>query len=193
MSFRLLETMRVTPHGVYLLDRHLDRLRGSARYFSFKCDVAGLRQAVAMIEGPSRLRLLLSPDGAREIDMGPLPGQNPELLRLSPFHVSSADPFLYHKTTRRDPYDAAGPGALLVNERGETTETGIANIAVFREDRWITPPVECGLLPGVMRAELLDRGEIAEGVIRSSELKPGETIRCFNALRGVFEARFEIP
>src|SRR3990172_8586131 len=128
--------MRVTPHGVYLLDRHLRRLRDSAGYFGFTCDIAALREAVEKVEGPSRLRLLLSPNGEHEFDIGPLPADNPQRLRFSPIRVNSSDPFLYHKTTRRGLYDAAGPEALLVNETRQITETGIANVAVLRRGRW---------------------------------------------------------
>jgi hypothetical protein len=39
----------------------------------------------------------------------------------------------------------------------------------------------------VGRAELLARGDILEGVIHVDDLMPGEPIRCFNALRGVFD------
>jgi branched-subunit amino acid aminotransferase/4-amino-4-deoxychorismate lyase len=65
------------------------------------------------------------------------------------------------------------------------------NIAVFREGRWVTPQVSCGLLSGVMREELLERGEIVEGVILARELQPGEAVRCFNALRGSRVAALE--
>jgi branched-subunit amino acid aminotransferase/4-amino-4-deoxychorismate lyase len=80
---------------------------------------------------------------------------------------------------------------LIVNLRGEVTETTIANVAVLRHGRWVTPPVECGLLPGVMRAELLARGEIVEAVVRADELVMGETVRCFNAVRGVVDAKYQ--
>ena len=79
---------------------------------------------------------------------------------------------------------------ILTNERGEVTETPIANIAVLRNHHWVTPMVSCGLLPGTMRANLLAEGHLVEGVIRVDELAPGETIRCFNSVRGVFDCTF---
>ena len=191
-EFRLLGTMKVSTNGeVYLLERHLARLRVSAEFFSFQCDFEKLRDALRSAP-PERLRLLLSRDGQYDLDSGPQPADNPRHLKLSPIRVDSADPFLYHKTTRRGLYEAARQGCdaetdvILVNERGEVTETTIANIAVQRNGRWITPSIACGLLPGVMRAELLAKGELVEGVIQSGELTPGETIRCFNALRGTW-------
>lgn len=195
-GFRLLETMRLRgPGDVYLLHRHLSRLEDSARFFSFECDSEALQAAVVDLSlrhpEPSRLRALLSPNGEFELDVGPLPSVNPERLRISPARVHSENPFLYHKTTDREMY-GTDIGVILVNERGEITETPIANIAVLRGGVWITPRVSCGLLPGVLRAELLDNGELAEDSIAAQDLVPGETVRCFNALRGVFDAVFQL-
>ena len=127
----------------------------------------------------------------------PLPAAYAKRVRLSSIRVNSNDEFLFHKTTNRGVYEAAHrecddeTDALLSNERGEITETTIMNVAVFRDGRWITPHVSCGLLSGVMREELLALGEIVEGVIQARDLQPGEVIRCFNALRGVNEAQFD--
>lgn len=195
-DFRLIETMRVSEMGdVHLLERHLLRLRRSARYFSFKYDSEKLRDAIlaAASHQPACLRLLLSEAGEVELNSKPRPSQQPQQLRLARVRVNSRDPFLYHKTTNRGIYEEASrdcdieTDAILINERDEITETTIANIAVYRERQWITPALSSGLLPGVGRAELLARGDIVEGVIHVDDLMPGEPIRCFNALRGVFD------
>jgi para-aminobenzoate synthetase/4-amino-4-deoxychorismate lyase len=198
-DFRLIETMRVSEGGdVYLLDRHLDRLGYSASFFSFRCDMERMREAIVHVASRDRkaayLRLTLGRGGDMDLELGPLPVGNATKLKLSSVRVNSTDKFLYHKTTRRDVYDAARrecdelTDAILINERGEITETTITNIAVLRGGDWITPAVSCGLLSGVMREELLSRGEIVEGVIRADDVRFGESIRCFNVLRGVFEA-----
>jgi para-aminobenzoate synthetase/4-amino-4-deoxychorismate lyase len=112
---------------------------------------------------------------------------------LSTVRVNSGDAFLQHKTTNRTVFEQARRACdeqtdvILINEHDEITETTIMNLAVFRQGQWITPRASCGLLPGVMRAELLARTEIVEGVIPAGELRDGELIRCFNALRGVFD------
>jgi branched-subunit amino acid aminotransferase/4-amino-4-deoxychorismate lyase len=194
-GFRLLETIRVMKGGeLYLLDRHMERLAASARAFGFACDVAAIRKlAAARAAGhgeEARMRLLLSEDGTVEVQLSEFPRQLPKSLRIATGRVRSSEPLLQHKTTNREVYGEAE--ALLVNERAEVTETAIANVAVLRDRIWVTPPVSCGLLPGVMRAELLERGEIVEGVIRVVELQDGETIRCFNSLRGVFDVPLEL-
>ena len=198
-DFRLIETMRVSESGeVFLLERHLERLRNSSRYFSFKYDSNRVRDAI--VEAAPRraacLRLLLSEDGALDLQTQPLPGGHAGQLMLSTVRVNSKDPFLYHKTTNRGISEQArqecdeNTDAILINERGEITETTITNLAVFRDDHWITPALSCGLLPGVLRAEMLARGEIIEGIIPAEDLHSGEVIRSFNALRGIMDVRF---
>jgi branched-subunit amino acid aminotransferase/4-amino-4-deoxychorismate lyase len=199
--FSLLETMRVEPDGkILLLDRHLNRLRRSAQQFSFHCEIEQIRDAVlkraSSVEKLSWLRLTLDAQGQHAVESGALEIRNPRSVKLAPFRVNSDNPSLYHKTTNREIYDAARregdaeTEVLLVNERGEITEATIANVAVRRSAQWITPRSSCGLLNGVMRSELLDTGRVVEGIIFAEELKPGEIVRCFNALRGVFEVEF---
>src|SRR5262249_52420632 len=158
-----------------------ERLSRSARFFGFTFDPANARdkilQAISNDGKPLCLRLTLSEEGALRQQPGPIPVGHAKLLRLSRVRVDSNDTFLYHKTTHRAIYEAARrewdseTDATLMNERGEITETTIMNIAVFRDGSWITPRVTCGLLSGVMREELLSRGEIAEGVVPANELR----------------------
>ena len=201
---KLIETMRVTEAGeVYLLERHLERLSRSAKFFSFEYNRRKLHdeilKAVPADGLPLCLRLTLSREGVLQFETRPSPPRYASRLILSTVRVDSADVFLFHKTTNRAIYDQAcrecddETDAILVNERGEITETTVANIAVFRGGRWVTPSLSCGSLPGVMREELLARGEIVEGVIRADELRSGERVRCFNALRGVNDVEFAGP
>jgi para-aminobenzoate synthetase/4-amino-4-deoxychorismate lyase len=201
-DFQLLETMRVEPDGtIRLLARHLERLGRSARYFGYACD-EGLPGAIlekaAQQSEAAMFRLLLARDGSYELQRKPLPAPGkPSRLVKARLRVNSAEPLLGHKTTARGVYERAAEGfdadtdVILVNERGEATETTIANIAVLRGNQWITPKLSCGVLPGTMRAQLLDEGQIVEGLVRADDLVPGETIRCFNAVRRVFDVPFE--
>lgn len=198
-DFRLIETIRVSESGdVYLLERHLDRLSRSASYFSFACDLGKVREeilkSVPRDRTPVCLRLTLAKDGELTLACSSLPTGRAKQLKLSSVRVNSQDIFVHHKTTNRDPYERARlecdevTDVILMNEREEITETTVMNIAVFRNGRWTTPQESCGLLPGVLRQELLARGEIVEGVIPAVQLELGEIIRCFNALRGLFDA-----
>jgi para-aminobenzoate synthetase/4-amino-4-deoxychorismate lyase len=198
-EFDLLETLRLTPEtGYFLLDYHLRRLRDSAAYFDIPFDEGRLRRRLeekARESGdtPQRLRLLLKRDGTETIESAPLAIAEtaPRIsVKLAAKPVDSSSPFLYHKTTRRDVYEqarAACPGCddvLLWNERGELTETTIANVVVELDGRRLTPPVESGLLPGTFRQWLLDCGEIAERTIRLEDLPRATRLWRVNSVRG---------
>src|SRR5215813_5909141 len=103
-EFRLIETMRVSELGeVHLLERHLDRLHKSAEYFSFKCDLAKIRekilQAIPRHGKIISLRLMLAADGVSTVKAGPMPIGYAKRLKLSTVRVNSDDLFLRHKTT----------------------------------------------------------------------------------------------
>jgi para-aminobenzoate synthetase/4-amino-4-deoxychorismate lyase len=195
----LLETMRLEGGRVALLDRHLARLDGSARYHGTPLDLAAVRALVTQERGAARLRLLLAPDGSARLERAPLPAPLPGPLpvALDPTPIAAADPARYHKTAERGFYEsrrAARPDrfdVLLVNEAGAPTESTIANLVVERGGEKVTPPLEAGLLPGVMRAELLATGQVREHPLTLAELRGARRTWLVNALRGWMEVRLE--
>ena len=201
--FELLETMRWTPgEGVFLLERHVGRLRESAAYFGWRVDESDVRAALdktipGLPSRPHRLRLRVGRDGTASVDAEPFaPFVRPPRLGLAREPVDPSDVFLYHKTTRREVYDAARRGrpdcddVLLWNDRGEVTESCIANVEVEIDGRSFTPPLACGLLPGTLRAERLARGQTAERAVRRGDLHPSTRLRLVNSVRGVYEVEF---
>ncbi len=213
-EFQLLETMLVnapptrerrgvSPEApVFLLHRHLDRLCASAEFFAFSYDKAAISARIAELTPawttPCILRLLLAADGTVTLETKPYPVCTPRVwqLALAAEPVDSTDPFLRHKTTRRAVYDsarAAHPTAddvLLWNERGELTESTLANLVIRMNGELITPPLSCGLLPGTYRAELLSRGRVREGIITIDALRQADAIFLINSVRGWLPARF---
>lgn len=192
--FELLETLLHEPGSGYRrLDRHLDRLRTSAAYFGFDCDDAAVDEALSRAgasipDRPARVRLLLDRAGKITIGAVPLPPQaEPVRLAVDGVPVDPADVLLFHKTSLRARYEdarARHPDAddvLLVNTRGEITESTIANLAVLLDGRWLTPPLDAGLLPGTERAALLAEGTIEEAGVRPEDLARAEELRLLNA------------
>ena len=116
----------------------------------------------------------------------------PQRIALARAPVDSSDPFLSNKTPHRDIYEtarAACPGfddVLLFNEQGEVTESTIANVAVEIAGKLCTPPVSCGLLPGTLRAQLLEQGELTERPVTLAELRRSPGIFLFNSVRGMW-------
>lgn len=191
--FELLESFR-WDEGYTYLDRHLTRLRQSATYFGFAFDESRIRAALATcaesLTAPAKVRLLLDRHGNASVTASLLAESNEVHIGLAVEPVDSSNVFLYHKTTQRQIYDCARASrpdlddVILWNERKEVTESSIANLCVRFGDTWYTPAVDCGLLPGVMRAELLDAHRIREAHIRVSELAAADEIALVNSVRG---------
>ncbi|WP_211319145.1 chorismate-binding protein [Quadrisphaera granulorum] len=162
--------------------------------------------------GPLRVRLELSPDGSLSVTTATLPSpssshplMSPPLVRLvldgTP-RVRSDDWWPRHKTTRRGWIDAlraqhrvgvvnhehddgVGPDEVVwTNERGEVCEASTSNVAVRLDGRWWTPPVECGLLPGILRERLLESGQLDLRVLSPDDLRRAEGLAVLNSLRG---------
>ena len=193
----LLETMRLEAGRVALLDRHLARLAGSARYHSTPVDLPELRALVERERGDGRLRLLLPCDGPPRLERAALPAApaGPVRVALSGEPTSSRDPARFHKTADRAFYDgrrAARPDCfdvILVNEHGAPAESTVANLAVELDGALWTPPLGAGLLPGVLRAELLASGQLGERPLTVADLRRAPRLWLINALRGRVEAR----
>lgn len=196
-SFDLLETIRYEPErGCLRLSEHLERLAGSARYFGFRFDPdaasGALDKAVADLGGEvARVRLTLTRYGDVAVSATrlPPPPDGPVRLAVDDEPVDPDDVMLFHKTTHRDAYlrrERRHPEAddvILVNTRGEVTETTIANLAVRLDARWWTPPLDSGLLPGVYRTVLLREATLAERPIRIEELAAADEIALVSSVR----------
>ncbi|MDN7586438.1 aminodeoxychorismate synthase component I [Burkholderia seminalis] len=210
-GFQLFETTAATrADGIRHLDRHLARLQRSADAFGFRFEGAVLRREIdarcAVLDGDGtyRMKLALAKDGTVEIvaaPLKPLPA-GPVGVLLASAHgfapTRASDALLLHKTTRRAEYDRAWQAAeslggfdmLFVNERGEMTEGGRSNLFVKLDGQWVTPPLACGVLPGVMRGVLLDDRAFGavERVVTRDDLARAQGLLLTNALRGALDA-----
>ncbi|WP_288378305.1 aminodeoxychorismate synthase component I [uncultured Massilia sp.] len=205
-EFEIFETLRASrDDGCRHLEQHLDRLHASCRYFGYSFEIGAARAALveaclAMAPGQlHRLRLAVQPSGEMTVQSSPLqPLHEPVALLLAGEATHSGDVFLRHKTGVRSRYDAAWRAAeaqgafdaLFFNERGELTEGGRSNVFVRFGSQWFTPPLACGLLPGVMRAVLLGAPawQASERVITRAMLEEADDIVVCNALRGPLRA-----
>jgi len=133
-------------------------------------------------------RLPVRPDAGR----GDLPR-----IELSPVRIDSSSPFVFHKTTRRQLYDSElqrvrARGLLdccFLNERSQLTEGSIANIILYRQGVYVTPFLQCGVLAGIMRKQLLadTRVVLREAVLTLDDLRDAEAVFLCNSLRGIVQ------
>jgi para-aminobenzoate synthetase/4-amino-4-deoxychorismate lyase len=195
----LIETMRFDPiEGIALLERHLARMKASAVALGFEFDRHSARNelqaATFRLRVASRVRLLLGRSGALSIGIAPLPPVPAQPVRVAvrPLEVAPDDFRLRHKTSRRGFYDRARAAAgswevVFTDPAGFLTEGSFTSIFVAGADgTLLTPPLSGGLLPGVLRAELIESGRAREADLRPADLERGFFLG--NALRGLVAA-----
>ena len=205
-GFELIETMRWEPGSGFLrFERHLARLYASAAELGFACDPERigevLSRTVSGHGGPLRVRLALQRTGeatAAAQAYEPLPADKVWRLQLARIRLDSGNILLRHKTSQRQVYTHArseylatrADEVLLANERGELCEGTITNLFVdFGDGPLATPRLDCGLLPGILRGQLLDEGRAMEAIYSFDDLKAAKAIFVGNSLRGLIPAK----
>jgi para-aminobenzoate synthetase/4-amino-4-deoxychorismate lyase len=195
-----LETLRLEAGVLVRRDAHLSRMQRTARHFGLRFSPSEARAYLAEVaatqpEGVWRLRLVADAQGHFSHQLQALP-ETPAVVVLAlattPIATrGAAAEFLQHKTTRREiyaPFTAGKPAeafdVLLWNESGELTECSFGNLAVLLDGHWLTPAINAGLLPGVLRAELLAQGRLREARLLKADLARAQGLAFLNSLRG---------
>lgn len=193
-DLKLIETLRWDGSRLVREERHRARLRRSAATLGFPHDETRVAAALATARGdePLRVRLTLDGSGRVEVTTAPLPAvRTPWRVALAPERLRSDASWLRLKSTARGRYDAARAALapdldemFFANERGEVCEGTITNIFFDLGGGLATPPVTCGLLPGVLREEMLATGRCIEAKLRLEDLAIAR-LWAGNSLRGL--------
>ncbi len=201
-DFRLIETLAYRPsQGFVRHAGHMARMARTARALGIPFDPGAANSALMPARGdnPLRCRLTLDMSGNFHLTIGSL-AENPPLWRVAVADqvLRSDDLWLRHKTTRRAIYDrarAALPAGvdelLFLNERAELCEGTITNLFLETpEGRLVTPSVSSGLLPGVLRQELLHKETVTAAVLTLTDLRNARSVYAGNSLRGLIPAEW---
>jgi len=219
-DFFLFETMLHSKEdGYFLLEEHLQRLQTAASYFKFSYNIEAVRKklledALEYKSPCSRVRLVLKKDGriaieANECDSPAameLPSLSSGITEETPYEidfstqkVDTATPWVFFKTTNRALYNEEHARALedglfdclFCNDKGSVTEGCITNVIINSRGQYKTPPVDSGLLPGVMREKLLcsDSVSVIEEQLTVRDIQQAEAIYLCNSVRGVVQVK----
>jgi para-aminobenzoate synthetase / 4-amino-4-deoxychorismate lyase len=199
-KFKLIETLYWD--GEYRLpERHLARMRDSAEYFGFAFEGEKFRAQLQRLSEqfgaapPQRVRVTLSSAGDFEATRTEYDAKRFGKVGISRRRVSSEDRFLFHKTTNRIVYDREFASArkrycddvLHFNEKDELTEAAAHNVFVVKDGVWRTPPLACGLLPGIFRAHILETCRNSrEAILGLNDLKDADAVYLCNSVRGAY-------
>ena len=119
-----------------------------------------------------------------------------ELIILSEKRTNSRDVFFFHKTTNREFYndelakarDLGFFDTVFLNEKDELTEGCITNVYVKINGEIYTPSIECGLLNGIIRQTLLEKGKVREKKITLNDVNIAEEFYISNSIAGFKKA-----
>ena len=199
-GFRLIETVRWEPgKGILRREMHLARLMASAARLGIV--PSGIDGALSGLSGdaPLRVRLTVDKAGRAEVTTAPfqpLPHGTVWNVAIAKDRLSSDDPWLGVKTTQRALYDTTRANLssgvdemLFLNENSELCEGAITNLFVDLGQGLLTPPVSCGMLPGVLRQEMIANGSATERVLTEEDLHKARALYVGNSLRGLIVAQ----
>lgn len=195
-GLKLIETLLWDGADCPRVNLHQARLARSAAALGWAAR-ADLRELLVGLPAQAlRLRMTLDGAGLLALERAPLPpAKTAWRVGLARDRLTSTDPWLQHKTTRRGVYDAARASlaegldeVIFLNERGEVCEGTISTVFFDKGQGMRTPPLTCGVLPGVLRAEMA----VGEEVLLAEDL-PKTRLWLGNALRGLIPARFCQP
>jgi len=190
----LVETMAFDPaSGIARLEAHLERMKASARALEYEFDRHAARNTIQAItfhqEAPAMVRLMLAASGSIAIELRPLPEPlvEPVPCQLVPMQADNRDFRLHHKTSDRRVYQADGLAdgvqPIFVDGDGYVTEGAIWNVFLERDGKLLTPKLARGLLPGILRGELLEQEKAVEADLTAADLAGGFWLG--NSVRGL--------
>lgn len=197
-DFSLFETMCwEESNSIAQLSAHLQRMKMSAITFGFPWNEEALQrtltEALAGQRGKKRVHLRLFHTGEAQVEVHEFPASpfKPKVA-ISRIPMDSKNIFLRHKTTLRAEYEKEYEifqkdgfyDVLFMNEKSQITEGSRHNIFILKDGHWLTPPLDCGLLPGVQRMTQIKLKSAREQVLTEADVLAAEQVVLTNALRG---------
>lgn len=200
----LREVMRWEPmNGFLRIEQHLRRLARSCDALGFRAPIDPLKQLEDSISGDAALMVNVQANHRGELAItcepyAPIASDSVWRVKLAEkVTLDSKDTFFRHKSTRREPYTAARleheakhiDEVLLLNERGEICEGTCTSVFLPDENGvLLTPPLDCGILTGVLRADLIRERKARGQILYPADLRD-KPFFLGNSLHGLISAK----
>ena len=206
----IFETIRVRNSRVVLFDLHHARLAASLKILAAPPGssrdefLAGCIQVIAensLVDGSVKLLIFGEAKSWSELILARQAAYTPAQyeqgfhlktfpcdLRMDPFHGLKSLNYLRNVQARRKALAAGFDEAIFVNPNQQVLEGAGTNIFVVKDGVISTPPLGSGILPGVMRATIIQKLKlltIRERDVTLDELLQADEVFLTNALLGI--------
>ena len=179
----IFETVKTVGGQPWALSRHMRRALNTARRNDHPFPNEELiRRAVSetITVNPfafGRLRILFGDDGSLCVTHQEyVELTKPAILGIRHHAVASNGivekryPYDQNLQLLKEAHNAGFDDFLQINSQGYVTETAIANLVFKFDGEWVTPPLSDGVLPGVMRALLVEKDGVIVRQIQANRL-----------------------
>ncbi len=201
----IIETLRWDPEQGFIRGaRHKSRMQKTAIALGYPFKPSAYLDVLKSLEtknkkntSQQRIRITLSQTGEFKLtheDYVPVDKMN---IIISEHRLSDTVQNTDHKTSRRHFYDGererlkALKGAdevIFLNNENHICEGSFTSIFIRKDGKLFTPPLKAGLLPGILRAELIETGKAIERHISQDDLHTADKLYVGNSLRGLVAA-----
>lgn len=198
------ETIALEQGHPQFLPQHLQRLSAALEFFSLPVSMEKIRQEIAgtlsreeVRQGRKALKIAVSRENVL-VSVRENHYCREDYLRgfhtdFSPIWRNETSPLTYHKTLNYgdcilEKRRAAALGIhepIFLNTRGQITEGATSNVFFIRQGKLVTPPLSCGMLPGIVRCHILSIYEVREEIILPEEVPEYEEMFLTNSLLGI--------
>ena len=190
------ETIKTVDNQPWAMSRHMRRAVSSAQQNGFRIPseelirsaVAELCRAVQHQQG--LLRLSFGQTGkwsAVHLPYEPMPGGARLLTYDKVIAVQGQPVKSYPYSHRLEILEAikllGADEAIVCNDKGKVCEGAVTNLLLCIDGKWLTPPISDGVLPGVMRALVIEYCGVSVRSIDKSEIPRVKAAFVLSSLR----------
>ena len=197
----IIETCLWTPNdGIVRGKAHKARMMKSAKALGYPFSPAqydALIDGIKAKETSQHIRITLSAEGDLNLSQKYFVSLNRPKIMVSPHKLSKKVQYSKHKISRRNFYDEererlkALTGideVIFLNESGKLCEGSFTSIFIEKDGKLLTPALKTGILPGVLRAQLLRSKKARTADLTEDDLLGAKNIYIGNSMRGLMPA-----
>lgn len=194
--FNIIETMLMESGIIFLKDYHINRIANTAEFFLFNFNKSEFIKQLEILEeshdnGTWKIRVELDKWGNVKWQISEYdPGPEIVNVTISSETIDNCDKLIYFKTTKRDLYKSElvltrANGfyeVIFRNAQKMLTEGTISNILIFKNGKYLTPPVEAGILNGCYRQYLIEKKLVETSNISENDILQAESLILINSV-----------